>query len=333
MAFKLVNRYFYLLFLCFHSNWMLSNTNAVTRYDNFQDPIATLELRIQKNLDTIYQEIKQQKQQIEQLENVLAELTKEKNKSNNNLNKELKTLHQKLNFLYQKQNALHHMLSKVRHLIYLKEDQAQNQLLEIERALTIISKNKLPKFSDYKTISKFPYQRTETDLYSKELSSLCNLTISPDGKTLATVYEDLFEYTDPKISTHFKNSDFVNTKVRFLKTQKDYLLELKFILHSPQAKSVYGNPDGSSQSRMDFINGDFIYLQVFATSNGIVDAQQNTVYHIQYKLDKEEINKIRKNELDKLTVFWTSGIEQYDICRINLLQNMFECIRKRKLPN
>src|SRR6185436_8871716 len=158
-----------------------------------------------------------------------------------------------------------------------------------------------------------PYLRDNTLVYDKEISSFCNITRSPDGKIIANEFENFFEYTDPKLSSHFKETDFLQCRTRFIKTKKEYFLELKFILNSPKASSIYGTIDPSTPSKINFINGDFIYLETYALSSGILDPTTgSTIYNVQFKLDREDIKSISKKDIDSIITLWTSGADQFE---------------------
>ena len=142
------------------------------------------------------------------------------------------------------------------------------------------------------------------------------------------------EFTDPNISTHFKDNDFLECQARFIKTKKEYFLEFRFLLNSVKAAAIYGTIDPSNPSKIDFIDGDFIYLETYALTPGTIDPETGkTIYNVQYKLNREDIKSIRKKDINSITILWTSGADQFEICKIDLLRNMFECIQKRKLQN
>jgi hypothetical protein len=315
----------FILFLLIYvgvSNPLYSNGN----------PLIQLEDQIRKNLDTIHFSILEINDHISQLTLLLNSQVQNKKKSAE-IQKDIQTEIKKRDFIYKKQNSYFLLLSMTRQLPFKSEKIAVQQIKDIKDALSILKKNKLPKLTKSVHEKNQAFLRAETELYSQEISSWCQILKNPEGTIIANAFDSFFEYTDPRLSTHFKERDFIECKARFIKTKKNYFLELKYILHSPQASKVYGNIDGLSHCRMDFINGDFVYLETFATTDGVLDSDLNTVYLVQYKLEKEEINKILKNQIDKLTVFWTSGVDEYQISRLNLLQNMFECIQKRKLQN
>lgn len=300
---------------------------------SFPDTIATLAGRVEKHLEDLYFKIEEEKTKLESIQVELSRMEYDKKRYKKTKISSVK-LNESLNLNYQKQNAYRHILTMVYQLRIQNEFNANSQLKEIEKALKKLDKNKLPALSNLNSIPSTPNLRNNTLVYDKEISSLCNLTRSPDNKILANVYENFFEFTDQKLSTHYKETDFLQCQVRFIKTKNKYFLEFKFLLNSPKASSIYGTIDPSNPTKIDFLNGDFIYLETHALATGTIDQETGgTVYNIQYKLNNEDISNLRKKDIDSLTIIWTSGADQFEICKIDLLRNMFECIQKRKLQN
>jgi hypothetical protein len=320
-----------LVFLC--GNILTLHAESSRVLSPVSDTISGLDKRVGKSLDNIRIEIEDQKSTLDILKNEISQSGLDK-KQMKRTKLRVAEIEKQLQFNYQKQNAYRHLLTKIRQLNIQNEENANRQLKEIDKAITVLEKNKLPSIKELKPIPSEPYVRLETNVYGTEISSLCNLTRNPDGKIIANAFENFFEYTDPKLSAHFKENDFLECHARFIKTKKEYFLELKFILNSPKAASIYGSIDPANPSKIDFIDNEFIFLETHALTSGILDPETgSTVYNVQYKLNREDIKNIRKKDVSSLTIIWTSGSDQFEICRIDLLRNLFECIQKRKLQN
>jgi hypothetical protein len=311
----------------------LSFASTSINSNSCSDTLTRLAQHAQQKLDQIYikmQDLMSGKQTVEQ---ELSEINKDKRRIKK-LKKELLGLTNEIKFNQQLENANRYILTMIRQLPIQNEMDAEKQLIEINAALKILDKNKLPKIEQLKKIPDESIAADMQAVYNRNVSSLCRITKSPDGKIIANEFEDFFEYTDPSLAVHFREDDFLKCQARFIKTKKVYYLELNFILNSPKAASLYGTIDVSNPIRVDFVNSNFIYLQSINFTAGIPDKQAgNTEYHMQYKLDGDDINAIRKNEVEALTVIWTSGSDRYEICRMDLLSKQFECLRERTLLN
>lgn len=222
------------------------------------------------------------------------------------------------------------LLSDSRKLIYMNDQVAQNSLKRIHKALYSLEKSKIPSGSEFNVLKNNEIPHASSRVYDFKLESPCQLTQNEEGTIWANQYTSFFEYTDPRISSYFKDHDFLECYARFIESKKKYYLELKFVLNSPKASQIYGSIDPSNPARLDFLNGDFIYLETFALNTSELEAGTgNTLVTIQYKLDKEDLNYLSKNEVDAFTIIWTNGADRFEIIYLDVLKNMLECLKKR----
>ncbi|MBK8451592.1 MAG: hypothetical protein IPL42_16865 [Saprospiraceae bacterium] len=297
------------------------------------DTISKLELRVQKNLNRLQTIVQDESAEIQQLK-IQINAGSTNKKAIKGFHKKLELISSQRTLHYQQQNAYRYILTTIRQLQYQNENLANTQIKELKIALNRLEKNKIPRFKKLPEISSNPYVRDNTMVYDKEVNSFCNLSQNLEGTILANVFEIFFEHTDPKIGSYFKESEFLQCFARFIKTKNDYLLELKFLLHSSKASQVYGAIDPSSPARIDFINGEHIYLQSYALTSATIEPETgNTIYNIQYKLDREDLKYLLKQEIDSYTIIWTSGSDRFEICKLDLLKNMLSCLQEKKLQN
>lgn len=304
-----------------------------TKILSSSDTITRIEKRIENKINAI-------SYQIQNETNRLAELQKENSKTGLSrkqdkiLSREISLIEKNLQLNHKKLNACNILLTQARQLRIRKEPDAIRQMREIDMHLIKLDKNKLPGFLSKKTINNELLTLNTKMLYAQPIFSFCNLNLSSDGKIMANAFENFFSFTDPEIASHYQDNDFLDCQARFIKTRDDYFLELKLALHSPRAAAIFGNIDGSSPSRIDFIDGDFIYLDTHAQTSGILDAETgSTIHHIQYRLNKEDLRNLRKKNINTFTILWTRGADQFEIYKIDLLKNLFECLQEKKLPN
>ncbi|MBK8955921.1 MAG: hypothetical protein IPM34_10245 [Saprospiraceae bacterium] len=222
------------------------------------------------------------------------------------------------------------LLGEIRQLRWKNEADALVVMKRISGHLVSLEKEKLPDFDKQKIIPTTNQVKSETEVYDQQVFHFCKLTRSADGLTLANEFETLFEFTDPKLSLYYKDSEFLVCKARFIKTNKDYFLEINFTFNSPQADKMMGQIDAESPCRIDFINGTYIYLQTLSHTDANKNVEDGkTFYLIRYKLDQEEMNALSKFEMDTLTFVWTSGADKYEIVDLDVLKNMFACLKTK----
>ncbi len=226
-------------------------------------------------------------------------------------------------------NYLLSVLEKIRKLPYQAEGNQNAFISELKRNLSAIKNNQVQKVADIQNASAEMYVADEnSDIYSENLLTPCNLSTNMQSGLTANAFVKLFDLTEDRLSAYFREDEFLSCYSRFIRSKSDYFLELKFVINSPKASHIFGVVDPQNPSRLDFMNGEFAYLNVFAVSEPTIDAiKGQTIYHIQYILDKEDIGRIRKNSLDFITLLWSTGAERYEIYNIELLKNQFACIR------
>lgn len=289
-----------------------------------QENLAEMEERVVSMIKKSDQEIKLFHRQTDSLQSLLSaspnrDTRVHYNKTEDQLKHSLKI-----------RNVLKEILGEIRQLNNRDEKTALRDLKRLSGYLKILRKNKLPAFEEQKVIPAKEYVSAKTNTYSQPIYHFCNLTQSKDGYTLANEFETLFEFTEPKLDAYYKDAEFLECKARFIKTLKDYFLELKFIFNSPHAEKMIGSIDVASPSRIDFLNGSFIYLQAIAVTDEVkTSGSSQTIYHVQYKLDSEDIKNLSKYELDTITFVWTSGADKYEIVDLDVLLNMFACLKTK----
>lgn len=228
-------------------------------------------------------------------------------------------------------NYLLSELSFIRKVQFKQDRNSAQRLQALQNNLTTILENKSYKVPAVLHASTELYDAEPLhEVYSDNVINPCNLNENVQSGLVANTFELLFEMTDDRLANYYKEDEFLSCYARFITSKTNIFLELKFVINSPKASKIFGGMDAQNPSRLDFMNGEFVYLNVFALSDPSIDqAKGQTIYHVQYKLDKEDIGRIRKNTLDYLTILWTAGAERYEIYNIDLLKNLFACIQNK----
>ena len=80
---------------------------------------------------------------------------------------------------------------------------------------------------------------------------------------------------------------------------------------------------------LKLIKSGQIDLRCVKGSTGLADDTQNhTVYALSFELDKSQIKKLKKYEIDKVGVEWSSGYEEYEVYEVDALMNQLSCLEK-----
>lgn len=244
--------------------------------------------------------------------------------------KQIKNLKDDLSFLSHKIKLLNYMLSRARSMVFEDPKSGSKMLNTLIKQLEDLQKNKIPDYDKRSINLNVPYQSVSTDVYSRNLRTPCELRRNEQDPLIANEFALLYEHTEPRLAEHFVEKEFMACYARFIKADKDLFLELQLNYRSRKAKQFLGRIDASQPTRIRFINGEFIYLQFFSVNEGVITPDKmSTTYSFQYKLDGEDIRGLQKNEIDIIDLIWTSGSEELDILRMDLLKNLLQCIQEK----
>ena len=142
-----------------------------------------------------------------------------------------------------------------------------------------------------------------------------------------TVTHQLFNYTHPKLTNHFKNNDFLIGEASLIKTDNAYFINLKITIRSKDARRSYGYIEQGAMLRISLVSGKKLFLENRIVSSGKLEAfTGNTIYQCFYGLDKDQVEDLYKNELDKIGLMWTTGFEDYPVYQIDFFQQLIECL-------
>ena len=137
-----------------------------------------------------------------------------------------------------------------------------------------------------------------------------------------------FNYTHPKLLNHFGSKDFLTGEASLMKISDKTYLNLRLILATRDARRSYGFIEDEAMLRISLINGDKIYLKNQIRSNGELEAYTgNTIYQCLYLIDKDYVNEIKRTEVDKVGVMWSTGFEEYEVYHVDFLINQLECLK------
>ena len=99
---------------------------------------------------------------------------------------------------------------------------------------------------------------------------------------------------------------------------------LQIELHKNQA---FGKIEKESLATLKFMDGSSYILNNLQANEGVQNPDTQTfVFQAQYPLPADALKKIRRTELDKIRIAWSSGYEDYDVQYVLLLQQQAQCL-------
>ena len=139
--------------------------------------------------------------------------------------------------------------------------------------------------------------------------------------------EVLFSHTHPQLKASLRNREMVIGKANISVLDDDYYIRIEVAVASKNARNTYGYIPQTNTLTIKFIDGKQSYLYSAADAKGIYDQRRKKmVYNVFYLI--KDVKELRKKELDKIGIFWTTGYEEYAIYDIQLLMRQLECLDK-----
>lgn len=136
-----------------------------------------------------------------------------------------------------------------------------------------------------------------------------------------------FVYNHPQIRKYKLDEFLIESEAYVSKVGDNHFLIIKYIINSEKAKSNYGNLEQGGKIKVTLINSDHLYLENIERDRGKVKHKANkTVYTGTYAIDNEDLKKLKKTSIDKITVLWEEGVEDYYIQNIDLVKQQLNCL-------
>ncbi|NNF32951.1 MAG: hypothetical protein HKN68_02520 [Saprospiraceae bacterium] len=195
-----------------------------------------------------------------------------------------------------------------------------------------IQPEKIGKTSSKNTVNLKSFTIDERSSYDIVKEKECELVFNGMDKQLNKKRKEVkssnwFSYTHPKLLNHFKSNDFLKGEASLMQVDKRFYINLRLILATRDARRSYGYVAEDAMLRISLINGDRIYLKNQIRSDGNLEAYTgNTVYQCLYQVDKDDIKEIKRTEIDKVGIMWSTGFEEYDVYEVDFLMNQLYCL-------
>ncbi len=151
------------------------------------------------------------------------------------------------------------------------------------------------------------------------------------GKKRKDVEKQMFfTYTNQELRSIFKERDYMECS-GYLSALSGGLtfLTLNITINSKSAQREYGILEKGALINIKLLNGDNVKLVNSKTNMGIEDPLENSVsYRAQYLISSGDEKKLKKSEVDKVRIIWSSGYEDYEIYELDFFIDQFKCLDK-----
>jgi len=138
-----------------------------------------------------------------------------------------------------------------------------------------------------------------------------------------------FVYTHPQVRQYMKNEYLMECQAYVNAVGENTFLILEYKINSDKAKINYGNLEKGGKIKVSLTNKDHVYLENIERSRGKVRrSDKYTTYIGTYAITKPNQNLLKKHGIDKITVLWEEGVEEYEVQNMDLVRNQLNYLDK-----
>jgi len=156
--------------------------------------------------------------------------------------------------------------------------------------------------------------------------------LNQDGqKTLKIEDELLFSFTPEKLEEYIGGREFILGSSALLSISSKYYLSLDLNLATSKAQNYYGKIVTGQPIKLFFLKREPVFLDIVHSDIPSIDKiKGETKYSMMAVVDKTDLKAIRKCELDKIGIVWSSGYEEYPIYDVDIFKNQYKCLKANK---
>lgn len=161
----------------------------------------------------------------------------------------------------------------------------------------------------------------------------CSLAVSTRDEFSGETYretrrDELFRYTNEVMKKVLPpGQPHIVCEAALSNSGANTQLLLTFTIHDPNARKSFGSLAKNSIASLKFLDGDTFTLNSTRNDDGVRDESgQFFIYQAQYPFDATLAKKLRKTELDKLRIAWSTGYEDYEVQGVDVLMGAAKCL-------
>ncbi|MEZ4951881.1 MAG: hypothetical protein R2784_21180, partial [Saprospiraceae bacterium] len=208
-----------------------------------------------------------------------------------------------------------------------KEDERRTNSLKKDRFTQKIEKNIVKKESG----EVYRYQ-AEDDVYINPPAKPCDILFEGVDEFSGYKRKDLspelfFNYTPEPLRKLYQDEAFMVCEGSMSLSQGYYYLNLKITINARKADKNYGFLEKGSLLTIKLLNGEIIRLMNNHSDKGVaLKNKEGIVYKSQYGIDPLAIKELKKSEVDKVRLFWSTGYEDYEIYELDFFLHQLKCL-------
>jgi hypothetical protein len=143
--------------------------------------------------------------------------------------------------------------------------------------------------------------------------------------------QEFFTYTQDDLKKFMREKDYMTCTGGLSKVIGITTFNVKFEMQSIMAQREYGEIQAGTQMLVKLLDGSTVTLTCQESSKGSIDeVNGKTVYRTYFGIDKGDEKKLKKSEVIKVRMLWSSGYEDYDIHELDFFINQLKCLSQVK---
>ena len=105
------------------------------------------------------------------------------------------------------------------------------------------------------------------------------------------------------------------------------ILKLQIDIASALAQREFGSIEKGASLLIKLISGKTVLLKALQRNTGVLDSSRDVVtYDGEYVLEKDQLEDLRKGEIDGVRMVWSAGYEDYPVYYLDALAHQFKCL-------
>ncbi|MFK7950072.1 MAG: hypothetical protein AB8G11_20950 [Saprospiraceae bacterium] len=144
---------------------------------------------------------------------------------------------------------------------------------------------------------------------------------------VATKPQSFFEYTQEDLKKFMREDDYLICTGNLSRVAGLTIFNVKFEIESVMAQQEYGIIEEGTQMMVKLLNEETVILTCQESDKGTVDESDGlTVYRTYFGIDKTDEKMLKKSEVVKVRMLWSTGFEDYDINELDFFINQLKCL-------
>lgn len=143
--------------------------------------------------------------------------------------------------------------------------------------------------------------------------------------------QEFFTYTQEDLKKFMREKDYMTCTGGLSRVVGITIFNVKFEMQSIMAQREYGEIQAGTQMLVKLLDGNTVTLTCQEGSKGVIDEiNGKTVYRTYFGVDKSDEKELRKSEVVRVRMLWSSGYEDYDVHELDFFINQLKCLEQVK---